>query len=177
MASATDNHKSFIEFKHLTCLFMYLHESWLKWQHESSSKIRLSAAETVHGIRWRPPSRSISPPDDNFCLNIAKSPLVHLQVLSSFALSSVSPLSSCLSGPGGWMSHCYQTTSDMLLAVFLTLSLRLCLSACLLSSTCCLFAAVRASLWFVPLVPHLLVSMLMKGWTFHQPTRHPHDGM
>lgn len=130
--------------------------------------MRLHAAETGHGIRWRPLSpRSISPSDGNFCLSVAESPFLHLQVLSSFALLSVSPSSSCLSGPGGWMSHCYESISDILFAVFLTLSLRACLSACLLSlSTYCLVAAVPASLWFVPLLLHLLVCMLMKGSTF-----------
>lgn len=113
----------------------------------ASSRIKLSAVETVHEIRWRPLSpRSISPPEDNFCLSIAKSPLVHLQVLSSFASSSVSSSSSCLSGPGGWMSHCYESISAMLFAVpnGLSAGLSQCLPAVFYLLTACLLLYLPA---------------------------------
>lgn len=58
----------------------------------------------------------VSPLDNNSCLSIGRSTFVQLQVLSSFALSPVSPPSCCRSGPAGRMSHCYQSISHMLSA-------------------------------------------------------------
>lgn len=109
---------------------------------------------------------NVSSPDNHFCLGFARSTFVLLQVLSSFALSSVSS-SSCLSGPGGGMNHCYESISDMLFAVFLPASLCAC---------CCTFIYLSASLWFAPSVPHLQCTFLYLV-KMYQPTKHPQDGI